>query len=181
MNADNVSVAAFFAKWTGDGARALVPTAVVLALLAGVMLAVVIRGRGLDRAPVLEMAMVLTLIPLVSPMGWDYTFLMALLAVTLLVNYFDVLPGPARAAAGRELRGHRPRRLRHHGPSGVRDVHAVVGDDGELPRGRGRPGVSPIPPGVLTSSSSQALARTSAGVIHFRQTLSPSQGDRRWL
>ena len=37
---------------------------------------------------VTEYAMLLVLIPLVSPLGWDYTFLMAILAVTLLVNYF---------------------------------------------------------------------------------------------
>jgi hypothetical protein len=50
------------------------------------MLAVTLRGRGRSRAAVLDGAMLLTLIPLVSPLGWDYTFLMSLLAIALVVN-----------------------------------------------------------------------------------------------
>lgn len=34
----------------------------------------------------LDGALILTLIPLASPLGWDYTFQMALLAVALIVN-----------------------------------------------------------------------------------------------
>jgi hypothetical protein len=60
------------------------------------MLAVVVKGRGREDGPVLECAMALTLIPLVSPLGWDYTFLMALLAVTLLVGCFNTFPRPAQ-------------------------------------------------------------------------------------
>jgi hypothetical protein len=95
-NNDNVSVVALFTKWLGDAERALAPTAVVLGLLALVTLAVVWRGRGDARAHVLEGAFVLTLIPLVSPLGWDYTFLMALLAVALIVHHFAAFPKPAR-------------------------------------------------------------------------------------
>jgi len=40
--------------------------------------------------------MLLTLVPLVSPLGWDYTFLMSLLAVALLINAFDTFPKPVR-------------------------------------------------------------------------------------
>jgi alpha-1,2-mannosyltransferase len=96
-NNDNVSVLAFFTKWTGNPTLALSLTAVVLAVLAAIMVAVVVRGRGLARAPVLECGMALTLIPLVSPMGWDYTFLMALLAVTLIVDEFGRVPAAGRA------------------------------------------------------------------------------------
>ena len=42
--------------------------------------------------------MILTLIPLVSPMGWDYTFVMALLGVTLLVADRAEFPRAARIA-----------------------------------------------------------------------------------
>jgi alpha-1,2-mannosyltransferase len=95
-NNDNVSIAAFFTKWLGDSGRALLPAALVLGALAILTIAVIVRGRNQRQAPVLEGALVLTLIPLVSPLGWDYTFLMALLAVVLLVNHFPVFPRPAR-------------------------------------------------------------------------------------
>lgn len=95
-NNDNVSIVAFFTKWLGDPQRALLPAGVVLGVLALLTLAVIARGRSEPRAAVLEGALVLTLIPLVSPLGWDYTFLMALLAVVLIVNHFGAFPRPAR-------------------------------------------------------------------------------------
>jgi hypothetical protein len=94
-NNDNVSVAAFFTKWRGEG-QALAPTLVVLGGLAVVTTAVVLRGRGQPRAHVLDSALVLTLIPLVSPLGWDYTFLMSLLAVHLVVSSLSAFPLPVR-------------------------------------------------------------------------------------
>ena len=48
----------------------------------------------------LEAALLLTLMPLVSPQGWDYVFLLATPAITLLVNYNDRLPTGWRVAAG---------------------------------------------------------------------------------
>lgn len=95
-NNDNVSVVAFFTKWRGEASRALLPTAVVLGILAALTLAVISRGKNDPGAPVLEGALVLTLIPLVSPLGWDYTFLMSLLAVLLIVNHLQAFPQPAR-------------------------------------------------------------------------------------
>jgi hypothetical protein len=97
-NSDNVSVMAFFTKWLGDPGRALVPAAGVLGALAVLTLAVILRGRDEPRAPVLEGALVLTVVPLVSPLGWDYTFLMSLLAVVLVVGHVGAFPALARAA-----------------------------------------------------------------------------------
>src|SRR3954452_744927 len=85
-NVDNVSVLAFFTKWLGDPEQALRPTAVVLGALAMMTLGVIIAGWRRRDGCVLEGALILTLIPLISPLGWDYTFLMALLAVALIVN-----------------------------------------------------------------------------------------------
>jgi hypothetical protein len=85
-NVDNVSVLAFFTKWLGDPERALWPTAVVLATLAVLTMSVIAAGWRRKDSCVLEGALMLTLIPLISPLGWDYTFLMALLAVALIVN-----------------------------------------------------------------------------------------------
>ncbi|HJZ77740.1 MAG TPA: glycosyltransferase family 87 protein [Vicinamibacterales bacterium] len=91
-NSDNVSVLAFFAKWLGPSTRALVAGAAVLAALALLMLAVIQRGSNRRADAVLECALLLTLIPLISPLGWDYTFVTSLLAVALLVNEFDAFP-----------------------------------------------------------------------------------------
>lgn len=96
LGGDNVSVIAFFSKWLGNPTRALVPSAIVLACFAMLMLAVIRRGGHRRNRAVLECAMLLTLIPLVSPLGWDYTFLMSLLAVALLINSFPLLGRPAQ-------------------------------------------------------------------------------------
>lgn len=85
-NNDNVSVMAFFAKWSHRPAVALGGSLSVLLVLMLLMLAVTLQGRGRPRAAVLDGAMLLTLIPLVSPLGWDYTFLTSLLAIALVIN-----------------------------------------------------------------------------------------------
>lgn len=98
LNQDNVSLAAMFAKWNGEGT-----TAATLAALTSVVLlalaAIVIAGRGrLDVPDPLEASLVLVLIPLLSPQGWDYVFLICTPAVMLLVNDLDVLPRGLRIA-----------------------------------------------------------------------------------
>jgi hypothetical protein len=83
--ADSVSVAALLTKWGGKSDLA----APVVLALAVIVLAVVLRGRDLSRSPVLEVALLLVLIPLVSPLGWDYQFLTSVLAVTLLAHHLS--------------------------------------------------------------------------------------------
>jgi hypothetical protein len=85
-NVDNVSLLAFFTKWLGDPARAMQPTLIAFGALALLTLAVIVAGWRRRDGFVLEGALILTLIPLISPLGWDYTFLMALLCVALIVN-----------------------------------------------------------------------------------------------
>ena len=96
LNADNVSLAAMFAKWAGVGrAAGLLAAAGALALL--VVAAAVFRMRGeVERPAGLEAALLLTLIPLLSPQGWDYVFLIATPAVVYLVHFQAVLPRPIR-------------------------------------------------------------------------------------
>lgn len=97
-NADNVSIAALFAKWIGAGS-----TATVLALLAS--LAVVaalavtfVRRYAVGQPEGLEGGLLLTCIPLLSPQGWDYVFLISTPAVMYLANYEDRLPTVLRIA-----------------------------------------------------------------------------------
>jgi len=99
-NADNVSVIAFFTKWFGDPIRAARPALIVLAALALLTLAVIVAGWKRRDGALLDGALVLTLIPLVSPLGWDYTLQMSLLAVTLVVNNIAEFAAPIRWLLG---------------------------------------------------------------------------------
>lgn len=99
LNADNVSIAAMYAKWIGPGGVATVLAgATTAALLAGIVL-VFRRRKGESFPEGLEGALLLTCIPLISPQGWDYVFLVSTPAVVYLLNYQDRVPQPLRIAA----------------------------------------------------------------------------------
>ena len=98
LNQDNVSLSAMYAKWIGAGSSAALLAALsaaVLLLLAGIVMA----GRGmLQGSDTLEASLLLILIPLLSPQGWDYVFLIATPAVMLLINDSPSLPRELRYA-----------------------------------------------------------------------------------
>ncbi|MBW8868447.1 MAG: DUF2029 domain-containing protein [Acidobacteria bacterium] len=97
-NADNVSIAAMWTKWVGTGqvaALLAIATSAVMLIVAALVLA---RRTGVRRPEALECALLLTLIPLLSPQGWDYVFLLSTPAVMLLLNYDDQLPRVVRIA-----------------------------------------------------------------------------------
>ena len=98
-NNDNVSIAAMYAKWLEPG-----ETAALLALVTGVLLLAVVTVTLLRERPApfpegLEGAILLTCIPLLSPQGWDYVFLVATPLTVYLLAYEDRLPGALRLAA----------------------------------------------------------------------------------
>ena len=91
-NPDNVSLSAMFTRWLGPDSPARILAAVTGAILL-LLTAVVIAGRGNLPAPeALEGSLLLLLIPLLSPQGWDYVFLIGTPAVMLLVNNLRSLP-----------------------------------------------------------------------------------------
>ncbi len=95
-SADNVSLTAFLTKWS-------LPSALALGLVLGLailMLLIVRWGQGLSRAAVLEVGTLLVMIPLVSPLGWDYQFLTSVLAVTLLARNWTYFPPLGRFLLG---------------------------------------------------------------------------------
>ncbi len=92
LSPDNVSLAAMFAKWLGPGAAASTLAAVAAVALLAVAALVVARRKRAAFPEALEGALLLTLMPLISPQGWDYVFLVSAPAIMLLVNYHDRLP-----------------------------------------------------------------------------------------
>jgi len=60
---------------------------------------VFVRRAGLAFPEALEGSLLLLLVPLLSPQGWDYVLLLAAPAVLLLANYGDRLQAGMRAAA----------------------------------------------------------------------------------
>jgi glycosyl transferase family 87 len=92
MNPDNVSLDSMFTRWLGFDSPAR-----TLAALVGVVLlalaAIVMAGRGTLKNPdPLEASLLLLMIPLLSPQGWDYVLLISTPAVMLLINDLDSLP-----------------------------------------------------------------------------------------
>lgn len=85
---DNISIIAFFNKWTGDPRLSFVLTLISLSCLAVLVLALVLAGKRVKRALILECSLLLFLIPLVSPLGWDYNLLMSILGIMIIVHYF---------------------------------------------------------------------------------------------
>jgi glycosyl transferase family 87 len=97
-NPDNVSLSAMFTRWLGAKSPAPILAAVTGAMLL-VLTAIVIAGRGNLPVPeTLEGSLLLLLIPLLSPQGWDYVFLIGTPAVMLLVNDLPSLPRGLRVA-----------------------------------------------------------------------------------
>jgi hypothetical protein len=103
LNNDNVSVAAMWAKWLGVGATASAMTLLTLAL---VLLLCILVWRHRARVPAptfLEFALLMLLIPLISPQGWDYVLLLATPAVMCLLDRCSELSRPWQFAMGLAL------------------------------------------------------------------------------
>lgn len=95
---DNISVFACAAKHIGNSGSAFALGLGVAGGLALGFLLLVLSGRRLVKSLVLEVFLLLLLIPLVSPLGWDYTLLAGLPAVILLIRNFNRFPKAGRIA-----------------------------------------------------------------------------------
>jgi hypothetical protein len=98
MDFNNVSAASVFARWLGPGPVAQALAAALMTALLGVAAAVFARRPRVQFPEALEVGLLLTMMPLISPQGWDYVFLLSTLAVMALVNYADQLPRYVRPA-----------------------------------------------------------------------------------
>ena len=98
LNPDNVSFASMWVKWLGAGTTAT--SLAVITALAAVTAAVMVflRRGGAVFPEALEGSLLLLLVPLLSPQGWDYVLLLAAPAIVVLANYGDRLPTGLQAA-----------------------------------------------------------------------------------
>ncbi len=89
---DNISIIAFLTKWTGNKNLAILLSGIVIGFLAFFVLYLIFKGKKIARAGILESSILLILIPLISPLGWDYTLLISVLGVMILVHNFLLFP-----------------------------------------------------------------------------------------
>lgn len=98
MDFNNVSAASVFARWLGPGPTAQALAAALMLALLAVAGVVFVKRPGISAPEPLEAALLLTLMPILSPQGWDYVFLVSTLATMLLVNYRSQLPPVVKPA-----------------------------------------------------------------------------------
>jgi alpha-1,2-mannosyltransferase len=91
---DNVSIAAMWAKWLGPGSLA---SSLALLTVVGTLVLVIVawrRRRAVAAPDYLEWALLMLLVPLISPQGWDYVLLLATPAVVCAVDRWPELTRP---------------------------------------------------------------------------------------
>jgi hypothetical protein len=100
LDADNVSFATMWAKWIGSGTPAKILAGLCSAAALGVVIDAWARRNDEIGDPIyLEAAMLLVLVPLLSPQGWDYVLLVGTPAIALIIDRMPELPPRWKAAA----------------------------------------------------------------------------------
>jgi len=89
---ENVSLAALWAKWLGPSAAASMLASVSVAMLLLAAAWVIASRRRVTSPACLEFGLLLMLVPLVSPQGWDYVLLIATPGFLVLANTLPALP-----------------------------------------------------------------------------------------
>jgi Glycosyltransferase family 87 len=97
-NTNNVSALAVSSRALGPGGPAPLLAALAIGALLATAVLVFVRRGPISSPEGLEMALLLTMIPLIAPQGWDYVFLVATPGVMYLVNYREQLPRAVRLA-----------------------------------------------------------------------------------
>ncbi len=91
---DNVSLAAMWAKWIGPGRLAAGLAVCSAAAALALVVAAWRRRRGISTPDYLEFALLMLLVPLLSPQGWDYVLLLGTPAVVCLADRWRELERP---------------------------------------------------------------------------------------
>ena len=94
LNNDNISIAAMWAKWLGPSALAAsLAWGTIISTLV-LVLAVLWKRRAVSAPEYLDCALLMLLIPLISPQGWDYVLLLATPAVICVLDRWCELTRP---------------------------------------------------------------------------------------
>jgi hypothetical protein len=93
---DNISLVALFQKWLGAHPLALWLAGIAIAVLAVIIFIMIILGLRQEQATFLEGTALLLCIPLVSPLGWDYTLIMGLPLLMIVVYHYPRYARPLR-------------------------------------------------------------------------------------
>jgi Glycosyltransferase family 87 len=91
---ENISVATMWAKWLGPGPQASSLATVTAAGVLAVAASAWIWRRRVLQPAYLEFGLLMLLVPLISPQGWDYVLLLATPAVVCLVDRFREMGRP---------------------------------------------------------------------------------------
>jgi hypothetical protein len=94
LGADNVSLAAMWAKWIGLGTPATALATMTTGLVLGLVAVTWVRRRTVDNPDYLECALLMLVIPLLSPQGWDYVLLLGTPAVVCLLDRWSDVSRP---------------------------------------------------------------------------------------
>jgi hypothetical protein len=86
LDTDNISLAAMWAKWLGVGPLATTLTVATSIALVGLVVAMLHRRRRMATGDYVDLALLMLLVPLLSPQGWDYVLLLGTPAVVCLVD-----------------------------------------------------------------------------------------------
>jgi hypothetical protein len=94
--AENISFATMWAKWIGAGHTAAVLAVATTVLSLALAALIWLKRHGVSGASYLEVGLLLLLMPLISPQGWDYVLILAFPAYMLLVDRIKEMTLPWR-------------------------------------------------------------------------------------
>jgi hypothetical protein len=103
VGGDNISLAGMWGKWLGAGPAATALYVVSCLAMLGLVAAVWRRRRTVPSPEYLEVSLLMLLVPLFSPQGWDYVLLLATPAVVCLVDRWADLDAGWRALVAASL------------------------------------------------------------------------------
>lgn len=96
LGQDNISIAGMYAAWLGVGSVAARLAVLTSLLLIGACGVTVMRRPSACSPDYLDAALLLFVIPLLSPQGWDYVLLLGTPAIMLLLDRGREFTRPAR-------------------------------------------------------------------------------------
>ena len=102
-NHENISAAAAWTKWTGFGPHLAWLTIATVIATGALVLLVLKRREQVTEPRYLEFGLLMLLVPIVSPQGWDYVLLLATPAFLCAADRWPALTGPWRAVTAASI------------------------------------------------------------------------------